>query len=176
MLRFVLALVAAAQFAVALPKHKIPLPFSSSTHNVQFCVRPEEFVVKNFQIWTPKPGNNQSTTIDFDYADEKVMPYIITKCHFNETSVNVGPKGSTPRYACENKLVEFIWSEGTLTLIERVCPLEDQNVPYEAAGWVEPNLQCSTSTKNDSRGAGHACSAKPSVLAAEFTSLEPTPN
>lgn len=126
MLRFVLALVAAAQFAVALPKHKIPLPFSSSTHNVQFCVRPEEFVVKNFQIWTPKPGNNQSTTIDFDYADEKVMPYIITKCHFNETSVNVGPKGSTPRYACENKLVEFIWSEGTLTLIERVCPLEDQ--------------------------------------------------
>jgi hypothetical protein len=121
MLHFILALAAAAQLAVALTAYKVPLALSRVA---AFCVYPEEFVVKNFQIWTPATGNNRSAVINFDYTDDSVMPAIETKCHFNETSANVGAEGLAPRYACDNSLVEFIWQNGSLTMIERACPLE----------------------------------------------------
>jgi hypothetical protein len=176
MLHFTLAIAAAAQLVVAFPTYKVPLALSKVARHSQFCIYPQEFVVKNFQTWTPEPGNNHSAIVDFDYTDDTVMPAIETKCHFNETSVNVGAKDLAARYACENALVEFIWNNSTLTMIERACPLETQNHPFEAAGWVTPNLDCFTSNRNNTAGQGHACSASPKVMSAVFSSLQPKPN
>jgi hypothetical protein len=124
MLHIIFALMAAVQLAVALPTYKIPLALSRIAHGSQFCTYPAEFVIKDFRTWTPEIGNNRSATVEFDFTDTSVMPHIETKCHFNDTSVNVGPQDLAARYACEYNLVEFIWNEGELTMIERVCPLE----------------------------------------------------
>lgn len=124
MLHIILAIVAATQLAVASPTYKIPLALSRITNKGQFCTYPQEFVVKNFYTWTPEFGNNHSAIVEFDYTDTTVIPNIETKCHFNDTSVNVGPKDLAARYACENNLVEFIWNQHELTLVESVCPLE----------------------------------------------------
>ncbi|KAK3300333.1 uncharacterized protein B0H64DRAFT_428418 [Chaetomium fimeti] len=176
MLHFILAIAAAAQLAVAFPTYKAPLTLSKVARHKQFCIFPDEFVVKNFHTWTPEAGNNRSAIVDFDYTDDSVMPAIKTKCHFNETSVNVGPKDLAARYACENDLVQFIWCDGELTMIERACPLETENRPFEAAGWVTPNLECFTSNRNSTAGEGHACTSSPNVMSAVFSSLQPTPN
>ncbi|EAQ93339.1 predicted protein [Chaetomium globosum CBS 148.51] len=167
--------MATVQLAVASPTYKIPLALSRVAHKGQFCTYPEEFVVKNFRTWTPEGGNNRSATVEFDYTDDSVMPAIETKCHFNETSVNVGPQDLAARYACENSLVEFIWNERELTMVERACPFETENRPFEAAGWVTPNMKCTLSTRNGTAD-GQACSSSPSVLSAVFNSLEPRPN
>lgn len=45
----------------------------------------------------------------------------------------------------------------------------------EAAGSVTPKLTCFASTKNNTVGEGKACTSSPRVMAAVFTSLEPTP-
>ena len=124
MLHFILAITAAVQLAVASPTYKIPLALSKIADKGQFCTYPEEFVVKNFYTWTPEVGSNHSAIVEFDYTDSTVIPAIETKCHFNETSINVGPHDLAARYACENNLVEFIWNERELTMIERACPLE----------------------------------------------------
>ncbi|KAK4158498.1 hypothetical protein C8A00DRAFT_10757 [Chaetomidium leptoderma] len=174
MLHFILALVAATQLAMAFPTDKAPMAMVKTILDTQFCVMPEEFVVKNFQVWTPDAGNNRSAIINFNYSDDDT--HIDTKCQFNETSVNVGPEGLTPRYACDNKLVEFIWENGTLTMVERDCPLETLNRPYEVAGTITPMLTCLASAQNSTMGAGNSCWSRPKVMAAVFISLEPTPN
>jgi hypothetical protein len=47
---------------------------------------------------------------------------------------------------------------------------------FEAAGEVTPTLLCGASVKNSTIGAGTGCAAKDTSLAANFTSLEPTPS
>jgi hypothetical protein len=119
-LHAILALAAAAHLGAALPTYTIPLAMSKALAENEDCTLPEGFEVQNFQIWTPAPGNNRTSVINFGYRDNSTS--IVTACHFNQTSVNVGPAGLTPRYACDNKIVEFIWQNGTLTLVEKACP------------------------------------------------------
>jgi hypothetical protein len=119
-----LLLSAVAQLATAQPTYKIPLAMSKIVAEDDSCIMPESFVVQNFQIWTPAPGNNRSEIINFGYADNSTS--ITTQCHFNGSSVNVGPQGLAPRYACDDKTVEFIWQNGTLTLVEKACPQNKQ--------------------------------------------------
>jgi hypothetical protein len=46
---------------------------------------------------------------------------------------------------------------------------------FEAAGSVTPNLICSKSAVNSTVGAGNACYSLQKSMAANFTSLQPTP-
>jgi hypothetical protein len=121
---FVLAIVAAANLAVAFPPYKGHLAQEKSVHKANFCVYPDEFVVKNFQVWTPGTGNNRSALISFEYSDEST--HLSTRCNYNNTSVNVGPEGLAPRWACDLGWIEFLWQGGTLTLVEKACPYEDR--------------------------------------------------
>ena len=123
MLKFFLAVAVAANLAAAFPTSEAPTAIKSILKS-SFCILPDEFVVTNFQIWTPAAGNKRSPIIDFNYLDEST--HLDTKCHYNETSVNVGPEGSAARYACELDWIHFIWEDDTLTMIEKVCPLEEQ--------------------------------------------------
>lgn len=126
MLHFVLVIVAAAQLSVAMPAYTTYLKASRVAEKSNFCVLPQEFVVRDFHVWIPQADDNSSIIINFGYTDDSVMPAIVTECHLNQTSINVGAAGLAPRYACDNALVNFIWSKGTLTLIEKACPHETQ--------------------------------------------------
>ena len=122
-LAIALTLVAGANLAVAFPSFKVPTAIKSTLKS-SFCEYPDEFVVKNFQVWTPDAGNNRSTRIDFQYSDQSTFSN--TYCHLNDTSGDAGTQGKPARYACDNSWIHFTWQDGTLTIIERVCPLEDQ--------------------------------------------------
>jgi hypothetical protein len=114
--------VAAASLAVALalPTYTIPQGFLRFLA-LDTCTYPENpFEIQNFTIWTPAAGSNASMTIDFAYLDESTR--IETSCHYNATSQNVARPEITPRYACDNTDVEFIWQNGKLTMIEAACP------------------------------------------------------
>ncbi|KAL2165206.1 hypothetical protein VTH06DRAFT_502 [Thermothelomyces fergusii] len=132
-----------------MPTYHIPPALTKVAHTSNFCIPPQEFVIKNFQIWNPDAHNNRSITISFDYSDDSVMPAINTKCQLNHTSVNVGAKGLTPRYACDDVLVKFMWTNGTLTVIEKACPQETLSLPHEATGVLMPRLNCVKTTMND---------------------------
>lgn len=105
---------------MSLPTYAIPKSF----HQLQTddtCVFPEAFEIQNFTIWTPAPGNSDNTPVlNFGYFDQSTN--LQTSCHYNATSRNVAQPQLTPRYACNNGVVEFIWQNGTLTVIEAACP------------------------------------------------------
>ncbi|KAJ4297132.1 hypothetical protein N0V88_004050 [Collariella sp. IMI 366227] len=174
LVKLFLALAVAVQLAVAFPTYKIPkamLKFALANSN---CILPEAFVVDKFQIWTPAASNNRTDNIFFEYSDNSTS--IETKCHFNETSVNVGPVGLAPRYACENNIVTFIWQNEALTMIEKACPNGSMSRSFEASGLVRPKLDvCGMTPRNTTIGEGNFCVANPGRLAARFTSLQPTP-
>ena len=120
--RTVAVSVAALPVALSLPTYTIPSAFRKFLALIEdSCVYPESpYEIQNFTIWTPAPGSNASMTIDFGYVDESTN--IETSCHYNATSKNVARPQLTPRYACDNSVVEFIWQNGTLTMIEAACP------------------------------------------------------
>ncbi len=118
-----LLLTFAAVLATAFPTHSSPNSVKS-TLRPSFCIFPDEFVVKNFQAWIPNEGNNHSAIIDFQYSDETT--HLETKCHLNETSINVAKAGRPARYACDLSWIHFTWQSGNLTLIEATCPYEEQ--------------------------------------------------
>ncbi len=118
-----LALAAGANLAVAFPSFKVPTgikPILGSS----FCEYATNFVVKDFQVWTPNAGSNASTRIDFQYSDHTTITD--TSCHLNDTSAETGTQGKPARHACDANWVHFTWQEDTLTIIEKVCRLEDQ--------------------------------------------------
>lgn len=86
------------------------------------CAFPSSYKITSLQVWTPKNGNSRPIVLDFQYDDDKTK--ISTSCHYNGTQPNVGPEGLTPRYACEDPTVQFIWVQETsmLSMIELACP------------------------------------------------------
>jgi hypothetical protein len=116
------AIVAAAlPGALSLPAYKIPVSFHKFLAS-DTCTYPEGFEIQNFTTWTPATGSNASSTIDFGYVDKSTS--LQTSCHYNATSANVGKPGLAARYACDNAIVEFIWQNGTLTIVETACPAD----------------------------------------------------
>ncbi|KAK4218214.1 hypothetical protein QBC37DRAFT_412803 [Rhypophila decipiens] len=87
------------------------------------CALPDNFTVSYFLAFTPDTasGNQNSPLVHFGFQD--IATSISTMCMYNTSSVNVGPEGLTPRYACDNEMVEFIWDseEVTLTVVEKAC-------------------------------------------------------
>lgn len=111
---------AALPAALALPAHA-----NSDRRGLQIdndCIYPEGFDILDFTIWTPTTRSNASSTLNFGYFDESTN--LQTTCRYNASSKNVAQPDLSPRYACDNAIVEFIWQDGMLTMIERACPSE----------------------------------------------------
>lgn len=119
LVQYVSAFAAVASLATALP-YRLPASFPKILLQDASCILPLNFTVNGFQVWTPAAGNSNASTISFQYTDS--LTNINTDCHLNETSISVGPSGLAPRYACDNSIVQFIWQNNTLTLIEKACP------------------------------------------------------
>ena len=84
------------------------------------CYMPLNFSVFGLEIWLPSANNPNNFTADFEYIDYGTN--ITTPCRRNATSPNVGGDGHAERWACDIPFVEFIWQNGTLTIIEKACP------------------------------------------------------
>ncbi|KAK3329394.1 hypothetical protein B0H66DRAFT_596978 [Apodospora peruviana] len=175
-----LVFVLAAALAAAMPlttslKYKIPTAMLKVMLEDDSCISPSGFEIEGFGLFAPGPNNTASPRIDFTFVD--VATNINTPCHYNTSSVNVGPAGLTPRWACDNNIVSFIWEDDTVTVIEKACPQDNQpgTVGFEASGSVTPDLTCYKTDTNSTDGDGITCSSNQQEIDAPFTSLQPTP-
>ncbi|KAM0329886.1 hypothetical protein ACHAQA_004051 [Verticillium albo-atrum] len=138
------------------------------------CQLPDEFSIQNF-VAESANGGKALDSFEFGFVDDSTV--VDTSCFFNSTSEAVNNDGRTPRYACNDARVNFIWQNGSLTLIEGVCPGEDGAADYEASGTAPVKLTCngsnSTVVRNET-GAGQSnCKADSTDIQAKFFSIQP---
>lgn len=86
------------------------------------CSLPEEFFIQNFVAESADGG---ATLDSFEFGYLNSLTDIDTTCYYNETSVPIELGGRTPRYECEDGIVQFIFQDSRLTMIELACPEED---------------------------------------------------
>lgn len=88
------------------------------------CDFPDEYVIQDF-VGKSNSTDGVLASYNFTFIDQTTTTTSL--CHFNSTSVSTTPGGLTPRYACEDRDVQFIWEddEKDLTMIQRVCPGAD---------------------------------------------------
>lgn len=107
--------------------YKIPTMMANILAQNDGCIMPATFDIRNFHVFAPQ-DSSKSFLIQFAFNDTDTN--INTNCQYNSSSVNVGPEGLTPRWACDNQNVQFIYENGdnstdndpTLTIIEKACP------------------------------------------------------
>ncbi|KAJ6445637.1 PRO41 protein [Purpureocillium lavendulum] len=125
------------------------------------CKLPVSFHVINFA----GKKNESSDLSEYHFKYRNTNTNLTTTCNWDTESKSTTPNGLTPRFACADSNVKFIW-EGTkkrLTLVERVCP-NTRGVPaYEVAGVAEIPLACGSS----------GCVSNQTDTLALFTSLNP---
>ncbi len=150
----------------------------------QGCSLPNQFKIRNFVGQANGTADAPSPScFTFDYAD--AVTGVETTCQLNSTSKSTTPEGLTPRFACENRDVKFIWGQANsqLTIVERACPspqgyvkslicikkremkmLTRNRTPlYEAAGSIIISAPCK----------GGQCAANSTEYNGVFTSLQP---
>ncbi|ROT40041.1 hypothetical protein SODALDRAFT_332198 [Sodiomyces alkalinus F11] len=85
------------------------------------CTLPAEFTIKNFS-GNPDDGGDTLSQFEFNFQDDETD--VSTLCQFNSSSEAIIIGGRTARYACNDPLVQFIWQDAALTMIEKACPDE----------------------------------------------------
>ncbi|KAL5630949.1 hypothetical protein BROUX41_000821 [Berkeleyomyces rouxiae] len=63
-------------------------------------------------------------------------------CSYDPSTVPVTIPGRTNRWACDDPLVQFIYSSGRLAMVQKTC-IQDGSPSYEASGSVRPAPSCS---------------------------------
>jgi hypothetical protein len=91
--------------------------------NAAECDLPDDFNVRSFIAESPDDVGAAVENLEFQFLDDSTK--LSTRCQWNSTSAAIGDAGRTPRFACQNDLVQFIWQNQTLTVIEKVCPGTD---------------------------------------------------
>jgi len=141
------------------------------------CAFPANYTVENFVSWTPSATNNGTASpfVKFGYIDEDTN--VTTSCQWNSTSKVVSSAGLTPRYGCDDPLVQFIWENATnlLDLIERVCPNSNGKSSIEVSGQINLDLQCNATNCESATGDGLECLTLTPNLVVNFTALDPIP-
>lgn len=87
------------------------------------CVLPDAYHILNFKGQS-KDGGKTLSAFDFNFEDEDTK--VKTPCHKNSSS-KVVPSPGSPRYACDNAAVEFLWDNDNqkLWMMEKVCDGSD---------------------------------------------------
>ncbi|KAF9879074.1 hypothetical protein CkaCkLH20_03307 [Colletotrichum karsti] len=138
------------------------------------CALPDDFQIQNFAAQST--DGKTADSLDFTFNDDSTS--LNTECHLNASSVPVPSNGATDRFSCDNALVQFIWQNETITIIEKVCPGDDGVADYEASGTAEVPLECDgaagngTQARRRMRRAG-ACKSTSDDIRARFFSIQP---
>lgn len=88
----------------------------------QGCDLPQQFHITSFCGQSNNTSDSPAPSFfHFNYTDPASK--VDTSCRLNATSRSTTPEGLTPRYACENRDVKFIWQQdhSKLTIVERAC-------------------------------------------------------
>ena len=84
------------------------------------CNLPGDFVIEDFHLYDDAVGDSVDA-LSFQFWDDKTG--IATFCSRSATSEPVIIPGATPRWPCENPLVQFINDkEKSLSVVEKACP------------------------------------------------------
>jgi hypothetical protein len=172
-------------FATALQlAYSPPAALLAKAEAEEDCNLPRSYIIKNF---SGKSNNTGETLSSYNFTFTDSTTKTTTLCHFNSTSTSTTPPGLTPRYACENGGVKFIWEDDDkdLWMIERVCPGPDGYVSastttdsltsltdnlssaadYEVSGSMHLTLACTASSGN--------CTTNSTMQESLFTSVNP---
>ncbi|KAI0389033.1 hypothetical protein F5Y17DRAFT_450544 [Xylariaceae sp. FL0594] len=131
------------------------------------CTLPGQFEVTDFTT-QKDTTKNTTTTVCFGFFDPDTK--IKTTCERNETSVASGPNGNI--YKCDNPYISFVYQTtgvAGLTVVEKACP-GSGTTGFEAAGLVQPHLDCSNTAANTA-----VCHANQTSIHGVFDSLQPSP-
>lgn len=169
MLQVLFALVALLHVAATLPSYHIPTYMLKAVVENDDCTLPAAYEVWNFNLWVRSYQTAPSDVITFNYRDNSTS--LATHCAYNSSSVNVGPEGLTARWACDNPVVQFIWQDQKLTLIEKACPQTNLTRHFEASG----SLLLDTDLRCGQQNADLACITDPPYYSQNFSSLQPSP-
>ncbi|KAL0939281.1 uncharacterized protein CTRU02_205891 [Colletotrichum truncatum] len=177
-------LFVAAPAAQALVSYMAAVPESlMALSNSGDCTLPDDFQIQQFSAQSPDGQTIDS--LDFTFNDDSTI--LKTQCHLNASSVPVSDDGRTARYSCDNQLVQFIWQNETITVIEKVCPGEDGAADYEASGTASVPLVCDIDAGNGTSNGGGAqsrqrtrraiaCKSSSDDIRSKFFSIQPVPS
>ncbi|GKT83017.1 hypothetical protein Ct61P_00867 [Colletotrichum tofieldiae] len=131
-------------------------------------------MIQNFAAESPDSGQTVES-LNFNFNDDSTV--LSTPCHLNASSVPVAGDGRTARYACDDARVQFIWQNGTVTVIEKVCPGDDGN--GRRSGGVRRVAGNGTGNaarhrRSNSRRAV-ACKSNSDDIRSKFFSIQPVP-
>ncbi|KAM0255154.1 hypothetical protein ACHAQJ_006077 [Trichoderma viride] len=129
------------------------------------CNLPPDFHIKNFAAKSNETGSTASlSAYNFTFVDQTTS--VTTGCYFNSSSISTTPAGQTPRYACGNGNVKFIWDNARrqLTMIERICLNPEGVATYEVSGTAVLSLSCTASG---------TCSTNSTDYDGKYTALDP---
>ncbi|KAK1503216.1 hypothetical protein CTAM01_04528 [Colletotrichum tamarilloi] len=179
-LSLLLIAVPAAQAAVSYMS-AVPDKLMAMVEASEDCNLPDDFQIQNFTA--ESADGKTADSLDFTFNDDSTV--LNTQCHLNASSVPVSGDGRTPRYACDNASVQFIWQNGTITVIEKVCPGDDGAADYEASGTAAVPLVCDGGAANGTgnaarshrraRRAAVACKSNSDDIRSRFFSIQPVP-
>ncbi|KAL2883827.1 hypothetical protein SGCOL_000976 [Colletotrichum sp. CLE4] len=168
----------AAQAAVSYMS-AVPDTLMAMVESSEDCNLPDDFQIQNFAA--ESADGKTADSLDFTFNDDSTI--LNTQCHLNASSVPVPGDGRTPRYACDNASVQFIWQNGTMTVIEKVCPGDDGAADYEASGTATVPLVCDGGAANRTgnaarshrrtRRAAVACKSNSDDIRSRFFSIQP---
>ncbi|TQV95895.1 hypothetical protein V2A60_001062 [Cordyceps javanica] len=155
--------VAALPIVAAAAAYTAP-PMMLKAAQQQGCNLPQGFQVRDFAGHANGTDDAPAPSFfTFAYADNSTS--VETSCQLNATSTSTTPEGLTPRFACENRDVKFIWtpSNKQLTLVERACRSPQGTPLYEASGTIIISAPCK----------GGSCTANATEYHGVFSSLQP---
>jgi hypothetical protein len=105
--------------ALAGVQYAVPHSLAVQVEENAECTLPDDFNIQNFTGESEDDGV-MLDSFKFSFLDDSTN--VTSACSFNSSSKPIGDPGRTPRYACDAPVVQFIWQNGTLTIIEEVCP------------------------------------------------------
>jgi len=134
------------------------------------CQTRRSFTVKDFKLWTPVSGNANETTLSFRYTDTGEPAPINTACHLNSTSKSLtAGSGHTPRYACENRRVNFIWQKNS-----ELVPIEEASCS-DQSGCVIPAARAASCSRTGTGSANTPAAPSASRARASCARTPPGP-
>ncbi|KAK1600109.1 uncharacterized protein LY79DRAFT_664479 [Colletotrichum navitas] len=166
---------AAVSYMAAVPESLMSKVQSSD------CTLPDDFEIQNFAAESPD-GGKTIESLAFNFNDDSTI--VSTSCQLNASSMPVAGDGRTARYACDDARVQFIWRNGTTTVIEKVCPGEDGAADYEVSGTALVPVVCDGAAGNGTATARHrrsksrravACKSNSDNIRSRFFSIQPVP-
>lgn len=126
-----LAALPSAMASMSTLAYRPPPELLAQSRTDSACNFPPDFHIQNFAAKSNETGPAANlSAYNFTFVDKTTK--ITTNCSFNSSSVSTTPTGLTPRFACDDTDVKFIWqnAQRQLTVVERICPTAKGYVVY----------------------------------------------